>query len=186
MALSFGTDLDDVTADEAELSALLETARAREQAAADAGEAEDYGIFDGDFETDPDPGFGGEGLEDRIIPDSVFDPPKGRAPAARLRKDIKAKTAMFLMVGGKAWKARDQYCGEVFVEQIPEISDKLAEIFLDSPDVVRWFTASGKWMKWMDLAVAFQPVLEAAFAHHVTHSADVDRAEPDWSAYAVG
>jgi len=187
MVVSFGSTLADVSDDEAELSALLETARAREEAAADAGdEAPEFGEYEGGFDADPDPGFGSEGLEDRLIPDSLFDPPKGRAPSARLRKDIRAKTAMFLLIGGKAWQSRDSYCGGVFVDQIPEISDKLTAIFVDSPDVVKWFTASGKWMKWLDLAMALEPVFSAGVAHHVTHSVDREQEQPDWTAYAVG
>jgi hypothetical protein len=187
MQLQYGSDLEDISTDEEVLAEFLGAAREREEAAADAGPAApDFEPFEGEFDQDPDSGFGDEGgFADRIIPDSVFDPPKGRPTGARLRKDIRAKTAMFLTIGGSVWQARDEYCGDVFLETVPDLSDKLAAIFCDSPDIVRWFTASGKYMKWLDLAVCLQPVGKAVVAHHITHSADKSRTEPDWTVYAA-
>lgn len=186
MQLKYGSELDDISTDEEDLAAFLGAAREREEGAADAGPAADFEPFEGEFERDPDSDFEGEGLADRIIPDSFFDPPKGRPTAARLRKDIRAKTAMLLLPLGSVWKARDEYCGGEFIEAIPEISDKLTAIFVDSPDVVKWFTASGKWMKWLDLAMAVEPVGRAVVSHHVTHSVDKAQTEQDWSVYAAG
>ena len=188
MPLQYGSELEDISGDEEDLAAFLEMARDREAGIDGAViPGADFEPFEGDFEADPDTGFGDEGgLADRIIPDSFFEPPKGRPAGARLRKDIQAKTAMLLLPVGSVWKARDEYCGGAFVDAIPDVSEKLTAIFVDSPDVVKWFTASGKWMKWLDLAMACEPVGKAVVAHHVTHSADRAQTEPDWTVYAAG
>lgn len=185
MQLQYGSELEDISADEEVLAEFLGAAREREEAAADAGPDADFEPFEGEFEQDPDSDLEGEGLADRIIPDSFFDPPKGRPTAARLKKDIRAKTAMFLTIGGSVLQARDEYCGGVFLETVPDLSDKLAAIFCDSPDIVKWFTASGKYMKWLDLAVCLQPFGKALVSHHITHSVDEVQAEPDWTVYAA-
>jgi len=187
MPLQYGSELEDISTDEEDLAAFLDTARAREEAAADGGPADDFGTFEGEFETDPDSGFDDESdLADRLIPDSMFNTPKGRGPSARTQKDIRAKTALFLTAGGKALKARDEYCGSIFIETIPDVSDALAAIFCESPDIVKWFTASGKFTKYLDLVMAIEPFLTAVGRHHILHQ-DVTKkpAEPDWTVYAA-
>lgn len=189
MALKFGDQLTDVSTDEAALAEFLDLAREREKNAPEGDEEFTFADADPEFDADPDPGFQGEGAEDRIIPDTVFNPPKGRAVSARVQKDIQAKTALFLLAGGTAWKTRDEFCGGVFVDAIPDVSEKLTAIFCDSPDIVKWFTASGKYMKWLDLAMALQPIVSAVFAHHITHTvtAEGDESAPtDWSMYGTG
>lgn len=185
MSLKFGDDLAlaDIADDEAELAQFLETAREREATRDDATAMHRDMGYEGDFQADPDPQFRGTAPEDRLIPDGMFAASKGRGVSARTKKDIRAKTALLLTVGATAWQARDQFCGSVALESVPDVSEKLADIFCDSPSIVNWFTASGKFMKYLDLAMSLQQIAIAVFRHHVSHSADSDRADEDWSVY---
>jgi hypothetical protein len=191
MALTFGEPLTDISADETELAEFLELARSRESAAGDnvvngQGEDSDEGY---DFEADPDPGFGRESFGETLFggdSDNIAGPKAPRV-TVKIRKDIQAKTALFLSMGGTVWERRDQVCGGTFVESVPDVSEALTDIFCDSPDIVRWFTAAGGFMKWLTLAQALQPVMASIVGHHITHSiADGEPVEQDWSAYATG
>lgn len=191
MALTFGEPLTDISADENELAEFLEHARARESAIGDnVVNGGGYDDVDPDgFEADPDPGYGRDSIGEKLWgsgSDNVAGPKAPRV-TVKIRKDIQAKTALFLSMGGTVWERRDQVCGGTFVEAVPDVSEALTDIFCDSPDIVRWFTAAGGFMKWLTLAQALQPVLMAIVGHHVTHSiVDGEPAEPDWSMYATG
>lgn len=186
MTLLYGEPIADISDDEDALREFLENARGRERRAPEES-PEFEGFEGGALESDPDPEYRERSpLEDRLMPDSLFEPPQGRAPSQRVRKDIQAKTALMLLGVAKIWQGRDGHCGAAAVEVVPDVSEKLADIFCDSPDIVRWFTASGKYMKWLDLVMALQPLGEAWFAHHVTHSAGHGAAPVDWNAYSAG
>lgn len=146
---------------------------------------------------DPDPEWPRESLVDRIFSDDATDAPPRHVSAA-IRKDIRAKTSMMLMVLGSTWAHRDRYCGEIFVHSVPDrtmtgeegkpetvpgIATALTDIFCDSPDIVKWFTASGKYMKWLTLATSLQPIAGAVLRHHITHSQEYEEQENDWSLY---
>lgn len=199
MALMFGEDLDDIGADEQALAEFLRGAQQREREDVGAGDAardddrESWGLPDDSddgregFEQDPaadyrDPR---RTLGERLIPDGIGEASASRVTAA-VRKDVRAKTALFLSALGTAWSRRDPVCGGVALESVAPVSDALADIFCDSPDIVRWFTASGKYMKWFTLITSLQAVGEAVIAHHVTHTVDEAGAAPDWSAYSAG
>lgn len=190
MALMFGEQLDDVSTDEEALADFLDLARSRAATDDEGPLFSDADLRGVSFDADPDPGFGKPGIEDKIIPDSAFDPPKGRAVSARIQKDVRAKTAFMLTAVGGVWQSRDRHCGGVFMDSVPEVSEALADIFCDSPDIVKWFTASGKYMKYMTLVMALQPVVTTIAAHHVFHSIDEQNDEPgaaaDWSQYRAG
>ena len=90
---------------------------------------------------------------------------------ATIRKDIEAKIRFVLVPAGQIWAARDPICGGTFAHQEPLVSESLAEIVCDSPDLVAWFTGpAGGFMKYFKLAAALQPVGMAVWAHHVTHA----------------
>ncbi len=179
MAITFGAALDDVTADPAELRLLL------------AGpQDEDGDEVEEELAADPDPGWGEPGLGERLI-----DAAKGaRGPApkasAKVRRDVQAKTALMLQMLAGTWRMRDPLCGGAALDAVPEVSDALADILCDSPDVVAWFTATGGFMKWVKLAMAVQPVATMALQHHVLHTVALDEDEdqapgPDWSGYGA-
>lgn len=177
--LSF-TAVDDVTDDPSQMDALL-------------NDGTDQGIS---FEPDPDPGYDQVPLEDRFFPDpSIAGKHAGPRVTATVRKDIRGKVGLFLSLLGTAWATRDEPCGTILVESIPDretpdgtvpgIASALADIFCDSPELVRWFTAGGGYMKWLNLAVAVQPVLTTLFHHHITHTISDDGDDPDYSRYAT-
>ncbi|HJP74917.1 MAG TPA: hypothetical protein VJ914_11645, partial [Pseudonocardiaceae bacterium] len=118
-----------------------------------------------------------------------------------VQKDIRGKVAMLLSVGGAAWAARDPYCGGGLLDTIPDrpvydedgptgdtspgLATALTDIFIESPEIVNWFTTSGKYMKWLTLATVLQPLLVKLWAHHISHSVKDEQAPPDWSMYAA-
>lgn len=152
------------------------------------------GAEGGDYAADPDPGYG-YSLADRIIPDTpAMSPPK---ITQAVRKDIRAKVAMLLGIVAAGWEARDPHCGGALGMSIPDqenddettspgIATALTDIFCDSPDIVNWFTTSGKYMKWLTLAMTLQSFVSTVIAHHITHRLrDEGTPEPDWSVYAT-
>lgn len=172
MALTYGAALDDVSADADELDSLLSGGK-------DEGDS---------WTPDPDPGWDDEGPEK--VTEKIAS--KIRATAARpvrvtaaVRKDVRAKTAMLLMLGARTWAARDEYCGGAALDAVPGVSAALADILCDSPDMVRWFSAGTGYMKWLNLMMALQPVGEAVWGHHIAHTVGEDVQPQDWSAYVA-
>jgi hypothetical protein len=121
-----------------------------------------------ELEQDPEP---------KRIPDkkNIFKSSKRTVKVTpSVRKDIKAKVALMITLPAGLAARRDPICGTVLLEQVPQISDALVDIIADSPDLVQFFTAGGSgYMKWLNLAVALQPVATVAFQHHVAHSIGV-------------
>ena len=107
---------------------------------------------------------------------------------AATRKDVHAKIRFVLVPAGGIWQARDRICGGTFVEQEPEVSDALADIVCDSPDLLAFFTGpAGGFMKYFRLVMALQPVGLAVWAHHIAHAVEiVDGQQPQqMPAYAA-
>jgi hypothetical protein len=146
------------------------------------GEGEDF-----ELAKDPEPKRGSGPIRDAANKKS----PVKVTPA--VRKDIRAKLALLLGLPASIVKRRDPVCGTVMLQQVPDVSDALADIMCDSPDLVAFFTSSGSgYMKWLTLATALQPVLETGFKHHVSHSIGNQENEgsgppvhQDWSRYAA-
>lgn len=130
------------------------------------------------------------------------DKPAGRlkerggktAPSARIKvtaatkRDVHAKIRFALVPAGKVWQARDPLCGGTFVAQEPEVSDALADIVCDSPDLLAFFTGpAGGFMKYLKLMAALQPVALTVWAHHIAHAAvELDGQQPQqMPAYAA-
>lgn len=121
---------------------------------------------------------------------------KARSKAAPVRvteavkKDIRAKTAMMLTLPATAFALRDPYCGGVAREIVPDTAEALTEIFIESADVVAWFTAGSGYLRYIKLLTVLQPLFSAIGAHHVTHTAghqDADRPAVDYNdAYPAG
>jgi hypothetical protein len=186
MALSFGTELHDVTTDPDGLRTLLESAPAPDDAGA---------LADGAFEplaADPDPGWDEPGLGERIGLTGKGTAPQQRPVSRAVKKDIQGKIALAGGLLAGAWQTRDPLCGGAASDAMPAISEALTDILCDSPDVVRWFTSGGSYMKWLNLLLAVQPVLQVAVQHHVLHTADTDeppfdaqQPAPDWSGYGA-
>jgi hypothetical protein len=121
--------------------------------------------------------------------------PKARGRAVRvtatIRADITAKIRMPLEIGGRIWAVRDPLCGGVFVQQVPDTADALADIVCDSADLVAFFTGpGGAFMKYLNLGAALWPVAEVVAAHHVYHTVRLEDAtqapqQPDMTGYAA-
>lgn len=174
MGIRFGADLADVTADPEELRRLLESAAEDDQGDDQAEEQ---------LAADPDPGWGEPGLGERLMDaakGSRVPPPK---LSPRVRKDVQAKLGLMLSMLAGTWRMRDPLCGGTALEQVPDISDALADIICDSPDLVAWFTSTGNFMKWLKLLMAVQPVAMVGLQHHVLHTVDTEEQPepgPDW------
>lgn len=106
---------------------------------------------------------------------------RGRPPnrvSAKVKADIRAKTALMMIFPVSVWQLRDPICGSAARECIPGVSDALTEILCDSDEVVAWFQSSGGYLKYLNLLKELQPVAMVVFQHHVTHSVGQDSEEP--------
>jgi hypothetical protein len=113
-----------------------------------------------DFTADPEPAKAPKGAK----------VPRERRPKITdsVRRDIRGKVSLMLMMPAAVFARRDEVCGPVLLGQIPEIADALTEVLIDSPDVVAFFTAAGgRYMKWVALGTALEPVATVAWQHHV-------------------
>jgi hypothetical protein len=157
---------------------------ARNQPADDDGETAEIGEPEA-LQEDPPPSRAGK------IP-----PPRQRRPkiTADTRKDIRGKVGLLLTLPAMMIQRRDEACGTVLVGQVPEISDALVELICDSPDLVAFFTGGqGRYMKYLALATALEPVATVAWQHHVVKRIpqgggpdqgwDGDTVPPDMSRY---
>lgn len=159
----------------------------------------DDAIWPAEYKADPDPDYGKTDLADKVFPDNPQSPKK---ITQAVQKDIRGKVAMLLTVAGAGWASRDPYCGGEFLNAVPDrvrvdeqdnteiapgLASALTDIFIDSPEIVNWFTTSGKYMKYLTLATVLQPLLVKLWAHHISHSVqpDGEQAAPDWSMYAT-
>lgn len=152
-----------------------------------------------DLTPDPEPDFGPRptGAAGDKVTAGLFDAPK-RGVTKAIRSDVKGKVAFLLMMGGTTLAARDAHCGNALLASIPDqelpdgttsgLAAAITDLVVDSPDLVRWFTSSGKFSKWLTLATVVQPIAVTAFQHHVTHAigGEDPGQQPDWSAYGAG
>lgn len=206
MGLKFGAEITE--AEEAEIAAMLDKmgdgfdepnapkSRRGKAPAPEFSDTPDDDAGEPELEEDPDPGYGRESIADRLFPDDDFDKPVRVTQA--LKKDVRGKLAMLLGITGAAWSNRDQICGGMLLqsipdrvddesgEQVPGLATAIADIVCDSPDMVKWFTTSGKYMKWITLALAAQPVLTVIAGHHVMHTiTEEPQDERDYSGFGV-
>ena len=101
------------------------------------------------------------------------DPPKVKSTVkitAGVRRDVEGKLAFAMALGGQVWIMADPLCGNAFVESTENIAKKLTPIICQSPDVVKWLTKSSNFILYIDLFMAFWPVLQMVFAHHIAKS----------------
>lgn len=153
-----------------------------------------------EFERDPDPGY--EQTPFSAFKEKVFGPSEGSADApkkvtAAVKKDIRAKLAFGLALAPTPLYRLDQVCVEAFVSCIPDrtaesgepvlgLASALTEIICDSPELVKFFSAGGRYMKLLQLMMALQPFGQVLMQHHITHSIkDEDQEPEDWTAYRV-
>jgi hypothetical protein len=138
-----------------------------------------------DLPADPEPApFPGEPVSG-LTPDpvSVIGPDRGEIPVSRaraaakgkavtaaVRKDIRGKLAFMGLMVTSMWQVSDPYCGGAAAGIIPELSEAITDLVVDSADLVAWFTAGGSYMKWLTLATVLQPVTVVIWQHHVSHT----------------
>jgi hypothetical protein len=107
---------------------------------------------------------------------------KGKAPpkltGAALRRDIHAKIRVVAVPAARVYQIRDPVCGGVAVQIEPGVSDSLADIVMDSPDLIAWFTGpAGGFMKYFDLLSKLAPLAGTVWAHHIAHSIEAPEGE---------
>jgi hypothetical protein len=95
-----------------------------------------------------------------------------------LSKDITGKLALFLAIPAATWAAVDPACGGAFSENLDTITAKAVPLILQSPEAVRWFTQGGKYLLWLDLLIALQPVAQTAYRHHLAGTITVVQGRP--------
>lgn len=103
-------------------------------------------------------------------PDETEGAPRAEAPiriTKAVRKDVEGKVAFLMTMMGTMWQAADPICGTVWLNQTPELAEKLAPILCQSPDLVKWFRKGAGYMLYMDLAMAFLPVIQVIYSHHI-------------------
>jgi hypothetical protein len=109
--------------------------------------------------------------------------PKGqegmrRPPAPKVtpqvRREIHEKLSAMIEFFALGWQLSDPVCGEVLEDQAADITDRMVTVICKRPRWVAWFTAGADYQDWLLLATALQPVIIAAWHHHVAH----DRAGP--------
>lgn len=114
-----------------------------------------------DFAADPEPGY---------VSRETSAPAEAESPLdAKTRGDIEGKLALLLMIPYEALAMKDPYCAEALTKSSRQIIKAMVPLLAQSPQVVAWFTTSGGWLLWLNLAVACKPVLQAVTAHHITH-----------------
>jgi hypothetical protein len=102
--------------------------------------------------------------------------PKIRATVritAAMRRDVEGKLAFALGLGGQFWIMADPLCGSAFLDNTENIARKLTPVICQSPDIVRWLTKSSSFVLYVDLFMAFWPVVQMIFAHHIAQTVAV-------------
>jgi hypothetical protein len=140
--------------------------------------------------------------------------PKAEPPpkvTQQVTRDIEGKLALLLSFPASAAAMFDPVCGGALADNLDNVVRKAVPLIAQSPAAVAWFTRGATFMLWLDLAVALQPVAQAAYAHHVAGTVmalpdgtvvpaqrapdgrlvpagsvpAAAAAEPDWSAYTT-
>jgi hypothetical protein len=91
-----------------------------------------------------------------------------------IRKDIEGKLALFFAVSGESWSMVDPLCGQVLVDNGPNMAKKYTPLLCQSPEVVKWMTKRGNFILWIDALVATGPLLKMAAAHHIMRTVTVE------------
>lgn len=95
---------------------------------------------------------------------------RGARVTVAVKKDVTAKVAFMLGLPAGMWKMADQHCGTVAVESVPGVAETLGEIICDSPDLVKWFTSGGNYIRYLELVTRLQALAVAVYQHHIAHS----------------
>lgn len=111
----------------------------------------------------------------------------------KTQRDIEGKLALLLMIPAEGLYMSDPYCAEALQKSLPAMIKAMSPIIAGSPEAVKFFTKSGGWMLWLQLAIASKPFLQAVSAHHITKRVHVetgDDGQPqvtrtDYSAYSA-
>lgn len=122
------------------------------------------------FPPDPEPGHvdAGKGKRGKGKAREPREPVK---VTAAVRKDVLSKIRFITKPGAELWRMRDPVCGGVAVQQEPEISAAVADIVLDSPDLLNFFCGpAGGFMKYVKLTMATYPVAFTWWAHRQVHA----------------
>lgn len=130
-----------------------------ETPAAETETSESYSIEDAarDTPNDPEPSDAPE-LRAR----SVFRVTTG------MRRDVEGKLAFAFGMLGETWALIDPPCGSTLVDIGPNMAKKYTPIICQSPEVVRWITKSGNFMRYVDAVMATWPLITIFVAHHLT------------------
>lgn len=95
---------------------------------------------------------------------------RGARVTVAVKKDVTAKVAFMLGLPAGMWKMADEHCGTVAVESVPGVAETLGEIICDSPDLVKWFTSGGNYVRYLELVTRLQALAVAVYQHHIAHS----------------
>lgn len=95
------------------------------------------------------------------------DPATKTPVDAKTQADVRAKVMFWFEIFLMPVQALDPYCGKAFQDNLPNITKKLTPVLCQSPEVVKWFTKSGNFAMWADLAMACWPVIQMIIAHHI-------------------
>lgn len=139
-----------------------------------------------DIQAEPEPEDLPKDPEPKRKPSKTPRQSRTRVTAA-VKKDVEAKIAMMVGLPAAMLTPYDPICFGALTDVTPELAKALTDLAVQSPDLVAWFTSSGKFMTWFSIAMILQPVAVAAYKHHVTHELGEHANEglPDGYAYAA-
>lgn len=135
------------------------------------GKNEEFPSWTDSIPNDPDPDLSFR--EGKDEPKS--DPPLVVTKA--IQQDIHGKLTFLLGMSSSMMVTMDPLCVGEFQKHLPNITAKMVPIICQSPDMVKFFTKSGGFILWLDLATACWPVVQIIIAHHVTKSLKVENGE---------
>jgi hypothetical protein len=112
--------------------------------------------------------------------------PRPKPVTMQVRRDIEGKIGMMLGLTAGMLTPLDPYCFGALGQVTPDLARALSDLAVKSPDMVAWFTTSGKFMDWFSVATILAPVAKTVWQHHFTRTLGHEEEQlPDGYAYAA-
>lgn len=116
---------------------------------------------------------------------------RGTTTASKARVTVAARKAVVKEIAGFAemlaelWEMRDPYCGGIAVDRSAKIAESWADWICEHPQWVAAITDAGQSAKLFKAVYATAPLLAAVYAHHVSHTVELQgEGEVDYAQFA--
>lgn len=96
-----------------------------------------------------------------------------RKPSQRIQKEVQDTVEAYLAMIFTGWAMKDPVCGTVALDITPNVAEKAVPLLCRNPKIVSYLTKGNNFKDVMDFIIAVLPLVQIAYAHHLSHTVGV-------------